>query len=65
MVGTEVTVGAALCGAAAIRDAEMMHSLLTWLKSIVVQNLYTHKLHSWWFLVVATALTRKSRKVKE
>lgn len=47
MVGTEVTVGAALCGAAAIRDAEMMHSLLTWLKSIVVQNLYTHKLHSW------------------
>lgn len=45
--GIEVTVGAALRGAAAIMDAEKMHILLTWLKSILVQSLYTHKLHSW------------------
>jgi len=56
-----VTVGAALCGAATIRDAEKMHSLLTWLKSIVVQYLYTNKLHSEWVLGVARALTRRSR----
>ena len=60
MVGIEVTVGAALRGAAAITDAEKMHILLTWLKSIVVQNLHTHKLHSWWSVRVTGALTRKN-----
>lgn len=41
----EATVGAAWSGEAAIRDAEVMHSLFKWLKSIVVQDLYTCKLH--------------------
>lgn len=48
-------------GEAAIRVAEVMHSLLKWLRSIVVQYLWTCKLHCRLIIVGQNERTRRSR----
>lgn len=53
-------VGSVFCGEAAIRVGNIVHSLLMWLRSIVVQKLYRGKQH---FLGKMQSRPKKGRKL--